>query len=523
MDAKEAKRLETLEKDLIKKFRTAEQEEKRARAKLHDEISIEKPRPVTRETNKTSNESLTVKKAKELEKLQANLRNQFGVIQFRDIEEQREREKRYEPITKAIKEKKENDELLEQKTKEWLKKQKYNQLMKRTFRPSVSSTPDRKTITYDDDDDDDDDEKVGADKSIKQLVDTNVVNLGVVGARYLPRASDPQFGIYFDEADERLKIGSVPVEFDYDDIVLSSKRFKGTEGLWKLLTRKGIVQPNEYTANDWQSYKDLLFMSNSLFQKNDPSTKRPKSSQGQKWRKMIKPIWDEAMKPTSQIEQNLDTDVVTGSGLKRYHDGPVEYRYIKNLNELINRLNFIHAEEVAGNNSFHNEKMSVVKFIYDRMQELIEKPNGVKYVVRCLSALPERAIEGSGLLNDVINKLPFELHAPRNWQFDSYNFCGPGTKLAERLARGDKGINPLDEACKKHDIWYRDHRKPEDRWVADKALQKAAWDRVTSDDAGLNERSVALATTGAMWLKRKLGMGLGTSACPYPIQKNRYI
>jgi len=354
-------------------------------------------------------------------------------------------------------------------------------------------------------------------------MDTKVVNLGVVGAKYLPRASDSQFGIYFDEVDEQLKVGSEPIGFDYDDIIVNDKRFKGTEGLWKLLTKKGILQPNEYTSNDWQSYKDMLLMTNSMFQKNDPTTRRPKSSSGQKWRKMIKPIWDEVIKPPGPIEQNIDSDAFIGSGLIRYHDGPVEYRYIKDLNELINRLNFIYAEEVAGNNNFHNEKLSVVKFIYDRMQELIDKPNGVKYVVRCLSALPERAIEGSGLLNDIINKLPVELHAPRNWKFDTYNFCGPGTKLAERLGRGDKGVNPLDEACKQHDIWYRDHRKPEDRSVADKVLQKAAWDRVTSNDANLNERSVALATTGAMWLKRKLGMGLGTSACPYPCRKNRYI
>lgn len=30
----------------------------------------------------------------------------------------------------------------------------------------------------------------------------------------------------------------------------------------------------------------------------------------------------------------------------------------------------------------------------------------------------------------------------------SYNFCGPGTNLEARLARGDVGINKLDECCK---------------------------------------------------------------------------
>lgn len=59
---------------------------------------------------------------------------------------------------------------------------------------------------------------------------------------------------------------------------------------------------------------------------------------------------------------------------------------------------------------------------------------------------------GRGLINKIIDKLPFELHLPK------YQYCGPGTKLAERLARGDPGINKLDKLCKEHDIAY-DHYK----------------------------------------------------------------
>lgn len=55
---------------------------------------------------------------------------------------------------------------------------------------------------------------------------------------------------------------------------------------------------------------------------------------------------------------------------------------------------------------------------------------------------------GSGIVNTLINKLPFEIHIP------GYNFCGPGTKLSKRIARGDRGVNPLDESCRKHDIAY---------------------------------------------------------------------
>lgn len=507
-DVKEAKRLEILEKNLIKKFRAAE------RAENHDQIKTEVNKKIPFENKYLSVSSkplepLTVSKAKKLEGLKNKLLHDFVDVSSREMEIHRENEKKYEPITRAIREQQEK----ESEDKVIRKQNRLKQISK--FRPRVMSTPlaNKRVIDIDDNENEDEDTEPKPNISMKQILDTRVVNLGTIGASYLPRASDSQFGIYYDEESEKLKIGSEEITFKYDDIIVvsSGERFKGTQGLWKLLTSKGFIQKDSYTLEDWEAYKKLLITTNSLFQKNNPSTRRPKSSQGQKWKLLIKKIWDEHFK-TIQTD-----DVFLGSGLKEYKDSPPEYRYIKNFNELINRLNFIHAEEMAGNNGFHNEKLSVVKFIHDRMEELVQKPNGLKYLVRCLSALPEHVVEGSGLINDIINKLPFELHAPRNWNLDTYNFCGPGTKLDRRLSRGDKGINPLDDACKKHDIWYRDHKNTEDRWVADKILQNVAWDRVKSSDADLNERAVALGTAGTMWLKRKLGMGLGTSGYIYPI------
>lgn len=112
---------------------------------------------------------------------------------------------------------------------------------------------------------------------------------------------------------------------------------------------------------------------------------------------------------------------------------------------------------------------------------------------------------GKGILNTVINKvvdhLPFELHIP------NHNFCGPGTRLDKRLKRGDVGINPLDEACKEHDIAYLD-KDTHKRREADKILATKAWSRVKSKDAKLKERLAALAVTGVMKGKAKLGAGV---------------
>lgn len=111
------------------------------------------------------------------------------------------------------------------------------------------------------------------------------------------------------------------------------------------------------------------------------------------------------------------------------------------------------------------------------------------------------SFEGGGLVNSIINKLPFELHLP------GYHYCGPGTRLEERLARNDPGINKLDEACKKHDIAYSKHKELSDRHIADRILEDKAWERVKSKDASFKEKSAALLVTGAMKMKRKMGMG----------------
>jgi Phospholipase A2-like domain len=114
-----------------------------------------------------------------------------------------------------------------------------------------------------------------------------------------------------------------------------------------------------------------------------------------------------------------------------------------------------------------------------------------------------RKVRGKGFFNSFLNKLPFELHMP-----GGYNYCGPGTRLTERLSRGDTGINPLDEACKMHDITYSKY--PNDvakRHEADKILEEKAWARVNAKNASLAEKAAAWIVTNAIKAKRKLGMG----------------
>lgn len=116
-----------------------------------------------------------------------------------------------------------------------------------------------------------------------------------------------------------------------------------------------------------------------------------------------------------------------------------------------------------------------------------------------------RQFKGGGVLNTLINKLPVELHIP------GYQYCGPGTKLQKRLARGDPGRNPLDRACKAHDIAYSQSSDLAHRHRADQELASAAWARAKSGDSSIGERIAALGVAGTMKAKVAVGGGVKRS------------
>jgi len=95
-----------------------------------------------------------------------------------------------------------------------------------------------------------------------------------------------------------------------------------------------------------------------------------------------------------------------------------------------------------------------------------------------------------------------EYHIP------GYNYCGPGTKLEERMARGDKAINELDACCQIHDLAYANSDDAEVRVRADQKLGRCAKDIAIRATAA-NEKKlaadaatvmVAMATEPGRWV-----------------------
>ncbi|XP_039308967.1 uncharacterized protein LOC120358532, partial [Solenopsis invicta] len=70
--------------------------------------------------------------------------------------------------------------------------------------------------------------------------------------------------------------------------------------------------------------------------------------------------------------------------------------------------------------------------------------------------------------------------------------------------------NPLDAACREHDIAYSQSKDLADRHAADNILAVSARKRITARDSTLGERAAAAAVWAAMRTKTKMGMGLKT-------------
>ena len=107
-------------------------------------------------------------------------------------------------------------------------------------------------------------------------------------------------------------------------------------------------------------------------------------------------------------------------------------------------------------------------------------------------------------IQNVLNQkwLP-EFHM-RTWKGKKYNYCGPNTRLEERLARGDEGINRLDQVCKQHDIDYSNALSLSDKHSADQKMIDAI---EQFPNQSLTERAIK----NTIKLKKKLEKPSGIS------------
>ena len=223
-------------------------------------------------------------------------------------------------------------------------------------------------------------------------------NLGpiVLGAlEYLKPEKKTTFGMYFKDGDFR--IGDKKVDIKGDDIKIEDKEYTGTPGLWELIMKDN---PQNFTEEDYLNYGRILKQTNTIYQKNNPNQNRAKSSGGDKWKNLIKPIWEDIKKRKKKEEEDWETEEeyeepalipftptseagqsLKGTGLKRSRARPKILP--SDPNALIDRFDLLFSSQKAGHTGVRNEIVSILDELkrqgvlkmneYKKLNSLIKK------------------------------------------------------------------------------------------------------------------------------------------------------
>ena len=226
-----------------------------------------------------------------------------------------------------------------------------------------------------------------------ELKASDIMNLGPLAVNALLQAFtknniDLTFGLYAQQG--KFKIGSKKVNIEDNDIKVDNIIFEGTPGFWELVTSKN-PKPDNYTDEDLNKYRQLLLLTNAIYQANNPATNRPKSNKSPKWKNIISPIWEQIKKQKEEEYKEFEEEEeeeeeeyqvpalypftpTKGTGLKILPSDP---------NALIDRFDLLFSSKKAGHTGVRNEIVSILDELkrqgvlktneYKKLNSLIKK------------------------------------------------------------------------------------------------------------------------------------------------------
>ena len=164
-----------------------------------------------------------------------------------------------------------------------------------------------------------------------------------------PDAYDNVTGLYTNEG--KFFLGDKEVNFNGDNIIIDGVEYKGTPGLWQLITSKKPLD-GSYNPNDFKVYSDIMQRTNAIRSEKNPS--RPKLNTGPKWRGILKSIWNEqtGKKPRTSTPKKKGKGLATGYGVEFLPSDPMQ---------LLNQLKLAFASNQAGNTGERNRIVSILE------------------------------------------------------------------------------------------------------------------------------------------------------------------
>ena len=204
------------------------------------------------------------------------------------------------------------------------------------------------------------------------MTEEELIKIGPIARKYiqsnLGRATT-KAGLYSE--DDNLKIGYRPVKIENDDIIINDERFKGTVGLWELITSKDIPDISKYGAEDLAGYITIMHITKATYDKNNKRV-----GGNDKMNKLIKPLVkaleedksgnklitkinkhfgfeeeEEEEEEEYEVPASIPFTPTKGTGLKILPSDP---------NALINRFDLLFSSKKAGHTGVRNEIVSIL-------------------------------------------------------------------------------------------------------------------------------------------------------------------
>ena len=201
-----------------------------------------------------------------------------------------------------------------------------------------------------------------------EMTEEQITKIGPIASKYLlptfrqkATQSDIKPG---DSEGTFFKIGETPIKIENDDIIIDDERFKGTPGLWELITNNNIPEKEKYDVADLRDYITIMHITKATYDKNNKRI----GGKNNKMNNLIKPL---VIALEEGGEDKLLTELSKHFGVEEEYEEYEEYTLsptkgtgLKILpsdpNALIDRFDLLFSSKKAGHTGVKNEIVSIL-------------------------------------------------------------------------------------------------------------------------------------------------------------------
>ena len=122
-----------------------------------------------------------------------------------------------------------------------------------------------------------------------------MIFIGDIAEQYLRKfasASGTDNKFWVRDKDCKFYIGNQDAKIKEKNIIVGDRKYAVTPGLWELIV---ATTPDDtiFINGDYDNYAEIMHSTNALRRNNDASETKPKANKNWKWKRILKPIWDE--------------------------------------------------------------------------------------------------------------------------------------------------------------------------------------------------------------------------------------